>query len=64
MEVKLGISAQHDLWDPFPAKEDVVSFCLEETSEQDSRQLPVSMAQVTNWVGLVSQADVGYEFQA
>ena len=53
MEVKLGISAQPNLWDPFPAKEDVVSFCLEETSEQDSGQLPVSMAQVTNWVGLV-----------
>ena len=67
MEVKLGTSAQPNLWDPFPAKEDVVSFCIEETSEQDSGQLPASMAQVTqigwDWLDS-SQADVGYEFQA
>lgn len=66
-EVKLGIRAHcpGQLVDLFPAKEDVLSFCTEETSELDSGQFPVSTTHKLGWGWLdSSQADVGSEFQA
>lgn len=53
MQVELETRAHHlgQLVDSFPAKENVLSFHTEKTTELDSGQFSVSTTQVTNLVG-------------